>query len=384
LKLLVVSHTPHYYSIHGSLVGWGATVREIDCLAQLFDEIIHIAPVYLSSAPPSALPYQAKNVYFHPVRPAGGENLKAKVEVGLRFPEYASAITKEARHVDFLHVRCPSNLGLLTLLLSNFDALPAYRWVKYAGNWQPNGKEPSSYALQRRILQKNYFKGVVTINGEWPKQPKHVYSFYNPCLTDAELEIGNVATHQKELSPPYQLLYVGRLESAKGVGRILQIAALLNEYGIAFELNLIGDGPEKEDFVALAKELNISKQTRFYGWKPRSELGEYYSKAHFIILPSSASEGWPKVLSEAMAYGAVPIASNVSSIPQFLKKIKTGATLDPQDVEGFAITIRHFIQHADLWKEASIAANAGANFFTYTYYLSEVKRLFKNAWNLEL
>ena len=49
-----------------------------------------------------------------------------------------------------------------------------------------------------------------------------------------------------------------------------------------------------------------------------------------------------------------------------------------------AIAIRHFIQHADLWKEASIAANAGANFYTYTYYLSEVKRLFKNAWNLEL
>ena len=50
MKLLIISHTPHY--MNGTqLKGWGATVREIDYLAELFDEIIHIAPLYTGKPP---------------------------------------------------------------------------------------------------------------------------------------------------------------------------------------------------------------------------------------------------------------------------------------------------------------------------------------------
>ena len=56
MRLLIVSHTPHYHAA-GRLVGWGPTVRELDYLSELFDEVVHVAPVYGEAAPGSALPY---------------------------------------------------------------------------------------------------------------------------------------------------------------------------------------------------------------------------------------------------------------------------------------------------------------------------------------
>jgi hypothetical protein len=43
MRLLIISHTPHYHR-DGEIVGWGATVREIDHLAALFESVVHIAP----------------------------------------------------------------------------------------------------------------------------------------------------------------------------------------------------------------------------------------------------------------------------------------------------------------------------------------------------
>ena len=64
MRVLIVSHTPHYLE-NGVPVGWGPTVREIDYLASLFEEIVHIAPLHRGK-PEGALAYQAANIRFRP------------------------------------------------------------------------------------------------------------------------------------------------------------------------------------------------------------------------------------------------------------------------------------------------------------------------------
>ena len=44
LKLLVISHTPHYTDQDGRVVGWGPTLRELNYLTDLFEHVYHIAP----------------------------------------------------------------------------------------------------------------------------------------------------------------------------------------------------------------------------------------------------------------------------------------------------------------------------------------------------
>ncbi len=82
---------------------------------------------------------------------------------------------------------------------------------------------------------------------------------------------------------------------------------------------------------------------KFLGWLPKPSLADYYSQAHFLLLPTNASEGWPKVLSEAMAYGVVPLAGAVSSIPQILQETGAGLALPPEDPEAFVQAIQNFL-----------------------------------------
>lgn len=271
MKLLIISHTPHYRK-GDEIVGWGATLREIDHLAQVFDEVVHVAPLHSEPAPQSSLPYSARNIRFRAVSPAGGDTLRQKVTILLYILQYIATIREEMKRVDIVHVRCPASISLIALLVLMFSPTPKYRWVKYAGNWHPTEKEAWSYTLQRWILQKNLHRGVVTVNGRWECQPKHVYSFFNPCLTQEDRAGGMEIAYQKKLTLPYHLLFVGRLDSAKGVGKILEICAKLYQKKLPFQLDLVGDGPEKEKFERLALNLQISGITHFHGWQSRSAL----------------------------------------------------------------------------------------------------------------
>ena len=376
MKLLIISHTEHYRK-GGIIVGWGPTIRELNFLATLFDEVVHVATLYDDPAPDSSLPYDSDKIRFSPVPPSGGDRLVDKLSILVQYPRYLWTIFKEMRGVDVVHIRCPANISLLAVLLITLLPWPRRRWTKYAGNWNPRGREAFSYSLQRWWLNKGLQRGVVTVNGRWPDQPAHVHSFYNPCLTEEELVDGAAHTANKALSRPLRLLYVGRLETAKGVRRILDIAAKLHDMKIPVQVDLVGDGPEKPSFEAYAAEQNIEEMITFHGWVPRHQLGPIYTQAHLMLFPSSSSEGWPKVLSEAMAYGVVPITSDISSIPQYLEDFEVGQTFNPDNLQGFVEAIVCYSEYPDQWKQESQNALRAASFFSYVNYLESVRYLLK-------
>jgi glycosyltransferase involved in cell wall biosynthesis len=281
---------------------------------------------------------------------------------------------RELRKVDAVHVRCPANIPLLAIILLALRRKPGLRWVKYAGNWTPTGSEPIASRFQRWWLDCGFHRGLVTVNGNWPGQPSHVHSFLNPCLTDSELDDGVIAAGKKVLCHPVQLVFVGRLESAKGAGICLELLAQLQRKGIQAELDLVGDGEERVALEEMARKLGIATVARFHGGVPRTGLGTYYSRAHFIVLPSK-SEGWPKVLSEAMAYGVVPVASAVSSIPQVLQAAATGQTVRVREASAFCDALESYLKAPTRWGEHSKNAVEAARQFSYSAYLQAVAAL---------
>jgi glycosyltransferase involved in cell wall biosynthesis len=376
MRLLIVSNMSHYLR-EGRVVGWGPTVREIDRLAKLFEEVRHIGCLYSDPAPPSALPYESERVTLVPIPPSGGKTLRHKLGIVRLTPLYLRTILREMRHADVLHIRCPANIPMIACLVSAFRQTPGVRWIKYAGNWRPAGSEPWSYTFQRWWLNRGLHRGVVTVNGEWPGQPSHVHSFLNPCLTAEELAEGLIAAEGKRFNQPIRLLFVGRVESAKGAGRAVEILNGLRGAGINACLDLIGDGPERTEFERLVSGLRLSSLTKFHGWLPRTSLRPLLARAHLALLPTSCSEGWPKALSEAMAYGAVPICGAVSSIPQILAQAGGGWCGDAYDITGFVNAIRTYWNDPNRWYAESRKCRAFAEQFTYDLYLQAVRRLLR-------
>ncbi|MFN0036635.1 MAG: capsular biosynthesis protein, partial [Saprospiraceae bacterium] len=77
MKLTIISHTEHYLR-DGQVVGWGPTVREINHLLEVFEEIWHVAVLHPGQAPSSSLPYVSDKIHFVPLRPFGGPRLTDK------------------------------------------------------------------------------------------------------------------------------------------------------------------------------------------------------------------------------------------------------------------------------------------------------------------
>lgn len=375
MKLLIISHTDHYIDRDGVKRGWGPTVREISNLAGLFSEVCHIACFRSGPVPESMIPYEAGNVRLVLLPPSGGPGLRDKLGILKQIPAYIRTILRELPHADAVHVRAPANISLLAMVLLAFINKPRLRWIKYAGNWQPQGRESWSYSFQRWWLKRGFSRAIVTVNGEWPGQPHHVHSFYNPCLTEEErLEAGGEAV-ARQIQGEIRLIFVGRVESAKGVSRVIDVLSCLKSGGCTVSLDVVGDGPERSAFEYQASRSGLVDEVRFHGWIPRPEISRLYAQAHLILLPSSASEGWPKVLSEAMAYGVVPIAGNISSIGQYLSLFGCGRALPPDDLEGFVEAVRQYAKNPTVWKAESQRGVAAAANFTYEAYLGEVSAL---------
>jgi glycosyltransferase involved in cell wall biosynthesis len=94
-----------------------------------------------------------------------------------------------------------------------------------------------------------------------------------------------------------------------------------------------------------------------------------------MVFPTTSSEGWPKVLSEGMAYGVVPLSGNVSSIPQYLQRFGTGRALNPHDISGFADAVATYVQHPEVWQQESAKGMEASHLFSYANYLHAVRQL---------
>lgn len=368
---MVISHTPHRRAGQEAW-GWGPTVRELSQVAGLFDELVHVAPVEDGASDGAMERYGAGNVRVAGVKPSGGQKWVSKAGVAAAWLEYGRVILRDLAGADAVHVRLPCNIGLLALLLLCVRRSPRRRWFKYAGNWKPTGREPWSYRLQRWILRHGWAGGVVTVNGEWEGEPDHVRTFLNPSLTEEDLARGRAAAEGKRLAAPLRLVFAGRVEEAKGAGRAVELVRRLRAEGIEAELDVAGDGPLRGGLESLVRQEGLEGVVRLHGWLGREGLRGLYERAHFCVLLSECSEGWPKVLSEAMAYGAVPVASQVSSIPHMLRKLGCGVSVGAGDVDAAVRAIAQYVAAPERWKAESERGVAEAVGFTYETHVRRV------------
>jgi len=382
MHLLVIGHTAHYER-EGRIVGWGPTVKEVCWLARVFDGVTHLACLHNDPAPDSALPYDTDKVRFEFVPPAGGLTLAEKAQVPLRGLRYVRAIRACLRSADVVQVRCPGGLGMYGMLLTSL--WPGYKWAKYAGNWGGPSRMALSHRFQRNWLLKGSFRGPVTVNGHWPQQPHHVHTFDNPSLTLLEVEQARRLVRGKQIQRPVRLVFVGRTAAAKGLGVALQVVRRLRDggadtQGLDLSFDVLGDGPERVHFERQCGQLELTSVVRFHGWVAHERVYQILRGAHFILLPSQ-TEGGPKVLSEAMAFGVVPISSRVSAIPQVLAEVGSGAALPPDDVSGYVQAIHKIVDEPGLWRQMVDAGLRVAPRFTFERYLMRLDEMLTTVYD---
>jgi len=372
MKLVVISHTRHYKDKAGTLVGWGPTISELNHLAPHFEKIYHVAPFHNETAPSSSLPYSQSNIFLVPIQSSGGRRIKDKINIIWQLPATLRIIADTLNKVDAFQLRTPTGIGLYLIpYLTLFCRKPG--WYKYAGNWKQQSA-PLGYALQRWMLKKQSRK--VTINGKWVDQLKHCYTFENPCLTEADRHQGSTVIGRKNYLPPYTFCFVGRLEDAKGVQRILDAIKGLKNTTFIKEVHFIGDGPKAHIYEEQAHDIGLV--AHFHGFLKRTDVFEVYKNSQFLLLPSD-SEGFPKVVAEGMNFGCIPIVSDVSSIGHYVNSTN-GYLIQPVSTIALQEILKDLsVSSSITLKEKAMQGYETTINFTFTHYNN---RIFKDILEL--
>ncbi len=127
--------------------------------------------------------------------------------------------------------------------------------------------------------------------------------------------------------------WVGRMTAIKRVPDLLAAFAALRDRGVDARLCLVGDGPDRELLERRARELGVSEETLFVGY--RRELGAYYELFDVLVL-TSANEGTPVVAIEALAAGTPVVATDVGGVSDVVSDGVDGMLVAAGDVEAVA------------------------------------------------
>ena len=146
---------------------------------------------------------------------------------------------------------------------------------------------------------------------------------------------------QREAEPNIaRILTIARLIPRKGVQYLIQaIPDVIPNTHREFEVEIVGDGPMREELVKLAEKLKVSHKLNFVGAVPYEHLAKRYQEADIFVL-SSLAEGMPLVVLEAMASGLPIVASRVQGIEDLVEVGRNGYLFTPTDWQSLA---RHLI-----------------------------------------
>jgi colanic acid/amylovoran biosynthesis glycosyltransferase len=136
----------------------------------------------------------------------------------------------------------------------------------------------------------------------------------------------------------WRLMQASRLMEKKGLKTTVRAFAQFQKAFPRSTLTIAGEGPEKNELEALARELNVT--VHFVGFLPPPELRELYYSSHLFLHPSETGadgnqEGVPNSMLEAMATGLPVFATNHGGIPEAVED-KNGVLVAERDHESLA------------------------------------------------
>ncbi|KGO89421.1 glycosyltransferase [Flavobacterium suncheonense] len=368
MKFLIVSNAPIIKKQTGTFA-YSPYIKEMKIWANYADEVAFCCPVWKdeNGLLVSEIPFQ----FYKNFRLSDFDvkSFKTVLKGLIQIPFNFLVLFKAMFWADHIHLRCPGNVGLLASIVQIF-----FPWkkktAKYAGNWDPKSKQPWSYRLQRWILSSMFLtKNMqVLVYGEWPKSTKNIKPFFTASYSES-----TILPLQTKSFDAIRFLFVGTLSPGKQPLYAVQLVEKLANKGYSVSLDLYGEGTERNSLEKYIEEKNLSAIMQLYGNKASDEIKNAYQNSHFLVLPSK-SEGWPKVVAEAMFWGCVPIATPVSCVSSMLDSGKRGVLLT-MDITTDVSEIESCLNSEENYNLTSKQGATWSRQFTLEFFESEVKQL---------
>ena len=371
MKFAIITHVGHINNDQ-KLYAYGPYVLEMNIWLNHVDSVLIVAPLSQEQPNPIHLPYDHSKIEMLPIASFDVKTIRSKITSIVKIPGIVLKIYKGMKEADHVHLRCPGNIGLLGCIVQIFFPNKP-KTAKYAGNWDPKAKQPFSYKLQKWILSNTFLtKNMqVLVYGEWPNQTRNIKPFFTATYADKDKE----AIIERNLQGRITLLFVGTLSEGKRPLYAVKLVERLLKKGYDVQLLLYGEGTERETIENYITTHNLTSVVVLMGNKNKKDLQEAYRRGHFLILPSQ-SEGWPKVVAEAMFWGCLPVSSKVSCVPNMLEDGARGLLLE-MNLEMDVLMIENLINDSNQYTIKQNKATDWSRNYTLDYFENEIEKLLK-------
>lgn len=370
-KLLVISSAP-LIKIEQTYAAYSPYEKEMQIWARHAKSIAFCCPIWKDSGGLLKTPISFKIDSITPLKEFDIKSISGVFKSIYFSILNCFIIYKAIKNADHIHLRCPGNIGLLAAIVQVFYP-NKIKTTKYAGNWDAKSKQPWSYRLQKWIVSNTFLtKNMqVLVYGKWENQTKNIKPFFT--ATYSEKEIQNSEIQKKELKEEIKFLFVGTLSPGKQPLYVLELINELIKKGYNTTVNFYGEGNQRAVLEEYINTHNLETRAVLKGNKTKEEVEKAYKNSHFLILPSK-SEGWPKVVAEAMFWNCLPIATKISCVPYMLDYGKRGILLDEQ-LDNDVVQIQNLLEDENKYQAMSQNAQDWSREYTLEFFEAEIKKL---------
>jgi glycosyltransferase involved in cell wall biosynthesis len=381
MKLLVFSHKECWKSTE-SPTGWatdGGFAIQMNYLSKLFQETKIIVPQINRNAKGEVF-FTNSSLNIVPVKLFFKKGLTNKLFMPFWFVFYLPKFISQIIKCDAIHAPIPSNIGTIGFVLAHLFNKPLF--IRYCGNWY----------VERTIAEKFWhwymmkFAGgnkVFLATGGASELPstknKNIKWIFSTSLTKEELKVNERKLNSEHIN---KLCIVCRQEKGKGTEIVIETIKKLKDTNKIYYLDIVGDGKYLKELKELVSNYQLENQITFHGKLNHLDVLDVLQKNHIFVYPT-ASEGFPKVVIEAMSQGLPVITTDVSILGKLIKDSKAGLILNNRNSDEVIYKINEILKEKN-YLEMSKNATLYAKKFTLENWTNEIGKELEKSWKIYL
>lgn len=187
--------------------------------------------------------------------------------------------------------------------------------------------------------------------------------------------VNPVARPNFEVHSPHRIVMAGRLSIQKNP--LLAIAALALIKEMDWSLDVIGDGPLRDEMRAVAQREGIGERVTLHGWLAETDVAQVMARSD-ILLMTSLHEGLPMVAIEALQWGLAVVGSQIGGMHDVVEEEKNGFLCDLTP-SAFAEKLKRLLATPELLEQMRRASREKAAEFDLEKTVSAYERILKES-----
>ena len=349
-------------------------------LSELFSNTTLVVPCGGSENAAGLTPLSGNQLVVEPLSIPIGTGIKRKLLIAVWLLKAGPTIWNAIRKADAVHAPIPGDVGTIGIL---FALLQRKRiFIRHCGNWlRPKTIAERFWKFGMEKLAGRNNAMLATGGGPAPPSARNstIEWIFATSLTKMQL----VASKRESLDPIRPRIVIAcRQEERKGTDVVIRsLPRVLSVFPNA-QLTIAGGGSQLDRLKSLADNCGVSENVRFLGQLSQTQVLGLLEASDLFCFPTSASEGFPKAVLEALAAGIPVVTTRVSVLPQLLSR-GGGILLETPEPVKVADAMIEVLSDPEQYEEMSKRAIETAREYTLENWQERIAEFLERSWRMD-